>query len=66
MDISKELQEKIIRDAGKTPEDFERDVEEAKENQPKTQDELASLKKRQDETENAVLMLIDMTLMGGM
>ena len=60
-----ELLKRVLADLGKSEADFEQEVAELKSQLPPTQEELASLKSRQDETENTILFLLDMTL-GGM
>lgn len=60
-----QLIERLKLEGKITQEEIDEQVAQLKSQQPPTQEELQSLKKRQDETENTIVFILDMTL-GGM
>jgi len=60
-----QLIEKLIADGKITREEIDREVAILQAEQPDTIGDVDSLKKRQDEAENTILFILDMTL-GGM
>lgn len=59
------LIERLIEEGKITQEEIDERVEVLKAEQPPVVEDIVSLKRRQDETENTVMFILDMTL-GGM